>query len=333
MIFHLTGGTLMGRSPRIQYEGALYHVFPRGNRRERIVHTGQDYRILERYLIEAALKTGVLLRAWYPMPNHLHAMAETPWANISEFMHHWQSRYARYYNRAHAKVGHLFQGRYGSRLVQRDAYQKELIRYIHLNAHRAKNSQVINGWGRRYSSHRFYIGETCSPEVWAWIEPMLKLFGDDLVTARQRYVHFLADGLRKGDWQDFYTPTNGILGDEAFVKAEDARQRAVRKTTDIPPWRRDTFMQELIDATVSVFGVKADELASPSQRPDLCRARRAAAYVGRRWGLTATALGRAWRRDHSAISQMVRVVEETRDPDVDSLMAVLQLSRFHTRHH
>ena len=56
----------MGRHPRLQFEGAQYHIYARGNRRERIAHTDRDYRILEQYLIDAARKAGVKPLAWYP---------------------------------------------------------------------------------------------------------------------------------------------------------------------------------------------------------------------------------------------------------------------------
>jgi len=98
----------MPRPLRLQFEGALYHVFTRGNRRERIAHSDQDYRILERYLIEAARTTGVLPRAWQPMPNHAHSMVETPLGNIADFMQLWLGRYGRYYNKVYKKVGHVF---------------------------------------------------------------------------------------------------------------------------------------------------------------------------------------------------------------------------------
>src|SRR5438046_3207167 len=131
----------MGRPPRIQFDGALYHVFPRGNRRQPIFECDRDHRMMEKYMIDAAIVTGAKPRCWYPMPNHWHAMIETPRGNIAEFMQRMLGRYARYYNWAYGKIGHLFQGRFGSRLVQTDVYQKELIRYIHLNPYRSKTPE------------------------------------------------------------------------------------------------------------------------------------------------------------------------------------------------
>ena len=41
--------------------------------------------------------------------------------------------------RAWAELGHVFQGRFGAKLVDRDEYLMELVRYIHLNPYRVKN--------------------------------------------------------------------------------------------------------------------------------------------------------------------------------------------------
>lgn len=45
--------------------------------------------------------------------------------------------YTQSFNRAHGRVGHVFQGRYKAILVERDRYLLELARYIVLNPLRA----------------------------------------------------------------------------------------------------------------------------------------------------------------------------------------------------
>jgi putative transposase len=316
----------MGRRPRIQYPGALYHVFPRGNHRERIHHTDQDCRILERYLIDAARKTGVIVRCWYPMPNHLHAMVYTPLGNISEFMQRWMSRYARYYNRTHGTVGHLFQGRYGYRLVQTDAHMKELIRYIHLQRYRTTNPEGVDPICDRYSSHRFYMGETCDPDVFDWIKPMLMLFGDDLETARKEYAKFLADGLANGNWEDFYQPKNDVLGDDGFLKQVEKKQVEHKLRTTLPLERREHTLQLLLQSAERAFGIKADELCSSSQQRTIARMRQAVAYIGRRIGLTVTELAKALRRDPSTVSLMIDAAPKRADGEIRRLKKIFKSS-------
>jgi len=67
------------------------------------------------------------------MSNHFYLLLETPLVNISEFMRQFNIIYTSYYNRKYKRVGHLFQGRYKSILVQKDNYLHILSRYIHFN--------------------------------------------------------------------------------------------------------------------------------------------------------------------------------------------------------
>ena len=138
----------MPRLPRLQFEGALYHVFSRGNRRERIYETDSDYAMFEKIMIEAMNWSGVQLYAWCLMPNHFHLLLETPEGNLSEFMQRLATRYAKYFNWAHKKVGHVFQSRYGARLCDKESYFTELVRYIHLNPYRTKGKALaaLGSW-------------------------------------------------------------------------------------------------------------------------------------------------------------------------------------------
>lgn len=309
----------MGRPPRIQFEDAVYHIYPRGNRRERIAHSDRDYRILERYFIEAALKMGVQARAWYPMPNHFHAALQTPLGNLSAFMQAWLSRYARYYNWTYRKVGHVFQGRFGSRLVQTDLYLKELIRYIALQRHRAKNPVRIDPYCDRYASHRFYMGETCPPHVGVWIAPMLDLFGSSLPEARRNYAKFLADGLKEGSWENFYKPKNDVVGSEAFMRKVELRRKKTERIVRLPPWRCRQVLTVLIRATADLFALSEAELKSVSQRRSVCRARQAIVYVGRRLGLRVSELAAALHRGSPAVSMMIQAGMECPLPEFETL--------------
>ena len=64
--------------------------------------------------------------------------------------------YTQRYNRVHKRVGHLFQERYKSILVERDSYLLELSRYIVLNPVRARMVRSAKDWG--WSSYRVTAG-------------------------------------------------------------------------------------------------------------------------------------------------------------------------------
>jgi len=67
------------------------------------------------------------------MKNHWHILAQTLLGNLGEFMGHCNITYTSHYNRRHKRVGHLYQGRYKSFLVELDSYLSQISRYIHLN--------------------------------------------------------------------------------------------------------------------------------------------------------------------------------------------------------
>ena len=72
------------------------------------------------------------------MPNHYHVLCETPDAGLARWLRHLNGDYARWFNRRHKRVGHLWQGRYKAILVEDGRYFQECSRYIHLNPNRAK---------------------------------------------------------------------------------------------------------------------------------------------------------------------------------------------------
>jgi len=123
----------MARPLRIQYPGAVYHITCRGNERKNIFTNYSDRKTFLDILGQSAKIYNVKLFCYVLMDNHFHLLAETPLGNIGEFMRHFNIKYTSGFNRRHKRVGHLFQGRYKSILVDKESYLSLLSRYIHLN--------------------------------------------------------------------------------------------------------------------------------------------------------------------------------------------------------
>ena len=123
----------MARTQRIEYEGAVYHVTARGNERREIFRDDADREHFLRVLDESVGRFEVRLYLFCLMANHLHLVVETPRANLGRFMHRLQTAYTIHFNLRHCRSGHLMQGRYGAKLVEKDAYLLRLSRYVHLN--------------------------------------------------------------------------------------------------------------------------------------------------------------------------------------------------------
>jgi putative transposase len=73
----------MARQVRIQFEGAVYHVMARGDRRESIIGGDKDRRMFMETFGEACEKTGWLVDAWVLMSNHYHLVLRSEHQSLS----------------------------------------------------------------------------------------------------------------------------------------------------------------------------------------------------------------------------------------------------------
>jgi REP element-mobilizing transposase RayT len=62
----------MARAPRIEFEGAVYHVTARGNERRRIYRSDEDRRLFLATLEQMRVRCGIILHCFCLMPNHFH---------------------------------------------------------------------------------------------------------------------------------------------------------------------------------------------------------------------------------------------------------------------
>jgi REP element-mobilizing transposase RayT len=200
----------MARPLRIQFSHAYYHVTCRGNDRRAIYLNDNDRELFLEKLQSSLGIYQVVLHAYVLMGNHFHLIVETPRANLSEFMRHFNISYTAAFNRRHRRVGHLYQGRYKAILVDKDSYLAELSRYVHLNPVRIKPHQsktVSEQWRflERYiwSSLPGYLAPS-KRQRWVNYEEVLAESGG---TAKM-YRQFIDDGLRQG----YETPWEKVTG-------------------------------------------------------------------------------------------------------------------------
>ena len=128
----------MGRGPRIQFEGALYHIINRGNYRRPIFGHPKTAAAFEGCLFEMCREMDWRLHAYVIMRNHFHLAAETPRANLAQGMQWLESTFAKRFNRFRKERGHLFQDRYKALLIEPGPSLLRVVDYIHLNPVRAK---------------------------------------------------------------------------------------------------------------------------------------------------------------------------------------------------
>lgn len=153
----------MARKPRIWYEGAMYHITNRGNRRAAIFYDTHDREVFLEILEEVRTRFPFYLHSYCLMDNHIHLQLETIEHHPQHIMKMLNSRYAIYFNKQHQLVGHVFQGRYGAKLIQSIDYLLEVSRYIHLNPVEASIVQSPENY--LWSSYAAYISNEKNPHV------------------------------------------------------------------------------------------------------------------------------------------------------------------------
>lgn len=217
----------MTRPLRIEYPGAVYHVYSRGNERKEIFRTATDYELFLGILGDTAGRFGLIIHAWCLMPNHFHILLETPGANLCDAMKRFLGLYTVRFNRTHKRVGHLFQGRYKALLVDKDNYFLELSRYIHLNPVKAKLAQTPEDY--RWSSMRYFLKD--KPHGFLCRDFTLKSF-----RSSKEYRTFVLGGLDK-PLDPFSQVIGGlVMGSEEFL--EKIKPQILKKPNKDYPGRR-----------------------------------------------------------------------------------------------
>lgn len=146
----------MPKKKRIWYPGAVYHIMCRGNRRGDIFREDADYEAYLKIMEEVRQKYGFILYSYCLMTNHVHLQLETEEIHISRIMQCMNLYYTKYFNNKYNYVGHLFQGRYKSALIEKDAYNLQTSRYIHLNPVKPKMVEMPLEYP--WSSYDIYMG-------------------------------------------------------------------------------------------------------------------------------------------------------------------------------
>lgn len=209
----------MPRAPRICFPGAVFHIIQRGNNQQEIFLNEQDYWHYLKLLLEAKKQFGVIVYGYVLMPNHSHLILEIPNENpISKIIHFVAASYALYFNKRYNRVGHLFQGRFKSILVEKDAYLLELSRYLHLNPIKAGLAKRPEDY--KWSSYPIYLGK--HKDLLIDTKFILGLFsskeGYDNRLAYKQFVEVELKGLEdKEDWLKQNVRRQRFLASQSFV--------------------------------------------------------------------------------------------------------------------
>jgi REP element-mobilizing transposase RayT len=263
----------MPRKARIDAPGAVHHLITRGIERGEIFQDDFDRDNFLNRFSEILQETQTHCYAWVLIPNHFHLLLKTGSVPLTTVMRRLLTGYAGSYNRRHRRHGHLFQNRYKSILCQEDTYLKELVRYIHLNAVRAKLVIDLESLDRHpYSGHSVIMGR--KTRSWQDADGVLGLFSDNVSLARRRYRAFVKDGITQGHRADLIG--GGLIrshGGWSNVKA--LRKANIFQKSDERILGDGKFVEEVLFASqeqmnkkygLDAVGVSAEEVAMVSAR-------------------------------------------------------------------
>src|SRR5437867_3856350 len=168
----------MARKIRIEYEGALYHILNRGDRREPIFKDDLDRQRFIETLSETCAKTDWKVLGYCLMLNHFHLVVQTPQPNLVAGMKWFLGTYTTRFNRRHGLFGHLFSGRYKALVVDGsgNGYLRSVCDYVHLNPVRARllaPKQLLRAYP--WSSYLYYVRPSRDRPPWLQVG---QLFGE-----------------------------------------------------------------------------------------------------------------------------------------------------------
>lgn len=307
----------MARKPRVEFDGAFYHVIVRGNQRQKIFRDDRDRLYYLERVQHYRQRYQFKIYAYVLMSNHVHFLLETGKAPLSKILQGIQFTYTQYYNRRYHTVGHLFQGRYKAILCDRDAYLLELVRYIHLNPARLKSPKELTTY--RWSSHGSYLGKKGAVAVDTTL--VLNQLGNSASQASKAYRKFIDDGRSLGHDDRYYQAIDQrFLGDEKFVgmMAERAPKGEIR------PTGRKLRFENILAAVAQVHRCGVGDLTGAGRQRAWAKPRAQLAYLAREWSsMKAIEIARRLRRDASMVSRLCASYEADRDARTEKQIAAL----------
>jgi len=245
------------------------------------------------------------------MPNHVHALIQTPEPNLAAGMQHWLSGYANWYSKRNQRTGHLYQGRYKAFLVEDASYYWTLSRYIHLNP--------CNG-GKPLASdpeqwpHSSFPGYARKGKRLSWVAyDQLHLHwraahgGGDPDGAYRKYVR---DGLNLPEDPFRRELRKWVFGSDDFLRRMIALAEGSDRTRHQSTSRRlkAVSVPEILKAVASHHDVTAEDYA---RFRSVAAGRDMAAWLCRKWtGATLRELGKSFGLGGTdSVSNLVRRAE------------------------
>lgn len=125
----------MPRQARLILDNVCYHIITRGNQQQAVFKDEDDFNKYMKFLLKYKNRYKFKLYGWCLMENHVHLIIESD--QLIKTMHGISLSYAQYFKNKYDLMGHFWQDRYKSFVMQKDDYLINCISYIEYNPIRA----------------------------------------------------------------------------------------------------------------------------------------------------------------------------------------------------
>src|SRR5258708_33101508 len=128
----------MGRLTRPVEDGLVYHAINRGNNRADVFADNADHEAFQDALTKTQGRYPFQLVGYCVMTNHFHLLIRPEKGqSISRILQSLTVAHTWRYHKRHRTVGHVWQGRFKSPVIQADDPLLVVLRYIEANPLRA----------------------------------------------------------------------------------------------------------------------------------------------------------------------------------------------------
>ena len=145
----------MPRRRRQQSGTGIYHVMIRGINQQTIFEDAEDNEKMLQVFSEVKAVSKCKIFAYCLMHNHYHIVLKVEEEGLDQIFKRLGSRYVYWYNLKYNRIGHLYQDRYKSEVIEDDRYLLAVIRYVHQNPVSAGIVKEISDYP--WSSYTEYV--------------------------------------------------------------------------------------------------------------------------------------------------------------------------------
>jgi len=251
----------MPREKRVHIPYAFYHVMMRGNAKQRIFFENKDYTVYYNLLRQGVERFDHSIHGFCIMSNHVHLLVRAGELPIFNGVHNITSRYAKYLNKKFDVVGHQFQGRYKSCLIESLGYLLNVLKYIHLNpvdAHMVDAPQDYS-----HSSHSCYSHK--NKREWIQRDFILSLFANKFSDAVLKYLDFMDIPLDNSE----IIAIEKNLNDIKMIHNDEILTHSKHIAT-VNHYNEKITINEIINKTCEAFEIDEMLIRISSQRHDVC---------------------------------------------------------------